>query len=120
MGNDGGSIPKRRELVKEAARNPTSAEQKETQQEQQHWLWTTDPITNEALQEPVVSDCNGRLYKKESVLKVLTADESLNLSNGCAQSRISPWVPDPRPLTSCRADMHFLVLPSKKLLMASA
>lgn len=78
MGNDGGSIPKRRELVKEAARNPTAAEQKETQQEQQHWLWTTDPITNEPLEEPVVSDCNGRLYKKESILKVLTGDESIN------------------------------------------
>jgi hypothetical protein len=78
MGNDGGSIPKRRELVKEAARNPTAAEQKETQQEQQHWLWTTDPITNEPLEEPIVSDCNGRLYKKESVLKVLTGDESIN------------------------------------------
>lgn len=78
MGNDGGSIPKRRELVKEAARNPTAAEQKETQKEQQHWLWTNDPITNEALEEPVVSDCNGRLYKKESVLKVLTGDESIN------------------------------------------
>jgi hypothetical protein len=78
MGNDGGSIPKRRELVKEAARNPTAAEQRETQQERQHWLWTTDPVTNEALDEPVVSDCNGRLYKKESVLKLLTGDESIN------------------------------------------
>jgi hypothetical protein len=78
MGNDGGSIPTRRELVKEAARNKTSAELKETQAEQQEYYWTTDPITNEPLESPIVSDSNGRLYKKESVLKLLTADESIN------------------------------------------
>ncbi|KAK3049986.1 hypothetical protein LTS18_012650, partial [Coniosporium uncinatum] len=39
MGNDGGSIPTRRELVKEAARNPTTAELKETRREQQEYLW---------------------------------------------------------------------------------
>jgi hypothetical protein len=78
MGNDGGSIPKRRELVKEAARNKTTTEMKESQAEQQEYYWTTDPITNEPLEAPIVSDCNGRLYKKESVLKVLTGDESIN------------------------------------------
>lgn len=78
MGNDGGSIPTRRELVKEAARNKTTTELKETQAEQQEYYWTTDPITNEPLETPIVSDSNGRLYKKESVLKLLTADESIN------------------------------------------
>ena len=78
MGNDGGSIPTRRELVKEAARNKTTTELKETQAEQQEYFWTTDPITNEPLEPPIVADCNGKLYKKESVLKLLTADESIN------------------------------------------
>jgi hypothetical protein len=79
MGNDGGSIPTRRELVKEAARNKTTSQLKETQAEQQEYYWTTDPITNEPLEPPIVSDSNGRLYKKESVLKLLTVDESINV-----------------------------------------
>src|ERR1700754_4175837 len=78
MGNDGGSIPTRRELVKEAARNKTTTELKESQAEQQEHYWTTDPITNEPLEPPIVSDSNGRLYNKESVLKLLTGDESIN------------------------------------------
>lgn len=71
MGNDGGSIPKRRELVKEAARNPTASELKETQQEQQEYYWTTDPISREPLAQPIVSDCNGRLYNKSTILEYL-------------------------------------------------
>jgi hypothetical protein len=71
MGNDGGSIPKRRELVKEAAKNPTSAQLKETLQEQQAYLWTTDPLTNTPLRAPIVSDCNGVLYNKASILEFL-------------------------------------------------
>lgn len=78
MGNDGGSIPTRRELVKEAARIKTTTELKESQAEQQEYHWTTDPISNELLEPPIVSDCNGKLYKKESVLKLLTGDESIN------------------------------------------
>lgn len=78
MGNDGGSIPTRRELVKEAARDKNTTQLKETQAEQQEFYWTTDPITNEPLEEPIVSDGNGRLYKKESVLKLLTGDESIS------------------------------------------
>jgi len=77
MGNDGGSIPKRRELVKEAALAKTTTQVKETQAEQQEYFWTTDPITNEPLEPPIVSDSNGKLYRKESVLKLLTGDESI-------------------------------------------
>ncbi|CAI4213390.1 unnamed protein product [Parascedosporium putredinis] len=47
MGNDGGSIPTRRELVKNAARNPTLD------------------------LETAVSDWRGRLYNYESILKAL-------------------------------------------------
>ncbi|KAF2761249.1 DUF602-domain-containing protein [Pseudovirgaria hyperparasitica] len=75
MGNDGGSIPTRRELVKEAARNPTTAQLKETRQEKQEFLWTTDPISNRPLEVPVVSDCAGRLYNKETILEYLLPSE---------------------------------------------
>lgn len=71
MGNDGGSIPKRRELVKEAARNPSAAEIKESRQEQQQYHWTTDPISQKPLVQPIVSDCNGRLYNKDTILEFL-------------------------------------------------
>lgn len=71
MGNDGGSIPTRRELVKEAARNPTTTELKATQTESQAYHWTHDPLTRQALSTPIVSDSNGRLYNKDSILEFL-------------------------------------------------
>lgn len=71
MGNDGGSIPTRRELVKEAAKNPSASEMKESQHEQQEYYWTTDPISQQPLALPVVSDCYGRLYNKETILEFL-------------------------------------------------
>lgn len=78
MGNDGGSIPKRRELVQEAAKTKTTTQVKETQAEQQEFFWTTDCLTNEPLEPPIVSDSNGRLYRKESVLKLLTGDSTID------------------------------------------
>jgi hypothetical protein len=77
MGNDGGSIPKRRELVKEAARNPTASEQKESQQEKEEFYWTTDPITNTPLGKIIVSDCNGKLYNKESIINFLLSSDDV-------------------------------------------
>ena len=71
MGNDGGSIPTRRELVKEAARTPTASQIKECRAEQQHHHWTTDPITQQPLASPIVSDYTGALYNKESILEHL-------------------------------------------------
>ncbi|KAM0719434.1 hypothetical protein Q7P37_005339 [Cladosporium fusiforme] len=71
MGNDGGSIPTRRELVKEAARNPTIAELKESQNEQQEYQWSTDPISRQPLAQPVVSDSSGKLYNKDTILEYL-------------------------------------------------
>ena len=71
MGNDGGSIPKRRELVKEAARDPTASEIKEARQEQQEYHWTIDPISQEPLAIPIVADCNGQLYNKATILEFL-------------------------------------------------
>jgi hypothetical protein len=71
MGNDGGSIPTRRELVKEAARNPSAAQVKESQHEQQEYQWTTDPISRQSLVQPVVSDSSGKLYNKATILEYL-------------------------------------------------
>jgi hypothetical protein len=72
MGNDGGSIPTRRELVKSAARAPTVSELKATALESLGHAWAHDPLTSEGLDmENVVSDWRGRLYNYESILKGL-------------------------------------------------
>ncbi|KAL2172739.1 hypothetical protein VTG60DRAFT_4185 [Thermothelomyces hinnuleus] len=72
MGNDGGSIPTRRELVKSAARTPTVSELKATALENLSHAWAHDPLTSEPLDmENVVSDWRGRLYNYESILKGL-------------------------------------------------
>lgn len=75
MGNDGGSIPTRRELVKEAARNPSATEIKESQHSQQEYYWSTDPLSRKPLSHPIVSDCNGKLYNKDAVLEYLLPGE---------------------------------------------
>lgn len=75
MGNDGGSIPKRRELVKEAAKAPTTAQIKEIRAESQEHAWNHCPLTSKPLAAPVVSDCLGTLYNKDSILEYLLADE---------------------------------------------
>ncbi|KAK7747260.1 Replication termination factor 2 [Cytospora paraplurivora] len=82
MGNDGGSIPKRRELVKEAARSKTISELKATALESLSHSWTRDPLSSEPIDmENVVSDWRGRLYNYESVLKGLVpGDEEAELN----------------------------------------
>ena len=78
MGNDGGSIPTRRELVKSAARNPNTTELKATQHEAQTHAWTQCPLSNRPLVEPIVSDCAGTLYNKDAILEhLLPQDESI-------------------------------------------
>lgn len=79
MGNDGGSIPKRRELVKEAARLPSASERKATVLESQSHAWTTCPLSSEPLDPcsaststTIVSDSRGRLYSYEAILQCLT------------------------------------------------
>lgn len=71
MGNDGGSIPTRRELVKNAARTPNNSELKATQQEAQTHHWTYCPLSNRPLIAPIVSDCAGTLYNKDAILEQL-------------------------------------------------
>jgi hypothetical protein len=75
MGNDGGSIPKRRELVKEAAKALTVAQIKEVRNEQQEHAWSHDPLTRKPLSRPVVSDSAGILYNKDSVIEYLLKED---------------------------------------------
>lgn len=80
MGNDGGSIPTRRELVKEAARNRTTTELKETQKEHLAHRWSSCPLSHTPLRRPVVSDCAGLLYNKDAVLQYLLPAEASALN----------------------------------------
>ena len=74
MGNDGGSIPTRRELVKEGAKDLSTTQVKEIQTEQQEHYWTTCALSHESLSEPVVSDALGTLYNKAAVLDHLLTE----------------------------------------------
>jgi hypothetical protein len=75
MGNDGGSIPKRRELVKEAAKALTTTQAKEQLTEQQEYHWSTCPLSRKPLATPVVSDAAGTLYNKDSVIEFLLKED---------------------------------------------
>ncbi|KAM5439240.1 Replication termination factor 2 [Microsporum ferrugineum] len=77
MGNDGGSIPTRRELVKEAARNPNTTQLKETLREHLEHFWTTCPLSHKQLLSPVVSDGVGNLYNKDAVLQYLLPGDDI-------------------------------------------
>ena len=69
------SIPKRRELVKEAAQKPTSSQLKETQQEHQEYHWKTCSLSHRPLKPPIVSDSSGKLYNKDAILEFLLPAE---------------------------------------------
>ena len=72
MGNDGGSIPKRHELVKNAARNPTVSELKATILESQGHAWSHCALSGAPFDtDNVVSDWRGRLYNYEALLRGL-------------------------------------------------
>ncbi|KAK3991573.1 replication termination factor 2 [Cladorrhinum sp. PSN332] len=91
MGNDGGSIPKRRELVKSAARTPTVSELKATALESLSHAWSSDPLSSDPLDmENVVSDWRGRLYNYESILKGLVPGEN----NGDSDDATPPALVD--------------------------
>lgn len=77
MGNDGGSIPKRRELVKNAARAPTVSELKATLLESLGHAWEHCSLNGAHLDlGSVVSDWRGKLYNYESILNgLMPSDE---------------------------------------------
>jgi hypothetical protein len=66
MGCDGGSIPKRQELVKEKQK-----QQQPDKQIQRITQWTRCTLSKTELREPVVADRLGKLYNRESVLEYL-------------------------------------------------
>ncbi|KAF5376941.1 hypothetical protein D9615_007291 [Tricholomella constricta] len=66
MGNDGGSIPDRRDLVK----NKPKAEQADkANQTRARWFFCA--LSKRKLQEPVVSCALGKLYNKDSIIEYL-------------------------------------------------
>ena len=71
MGNDGGSIPTRRELVKSSAAALSTTQVKEIQTEQQEHYWSTCALSHQRLSLPIVSDALGTLYNKDAVLDYL-------------------------------------------------
>ena len=71
MGNDGGSIPTRRELVKSSAAALSTTQVKEIQTEQQEHYWSTCALSHQPLCLPVVSDALGTLYNKDAVIDYL-------------------------------------------------
>jgi hypothetical protein len=76
MGNDGGSIPKRRELVKGAARAPTVSELKATALESLQHAWSHCALSGAPLDmDAAVSDASGRLYNYEAILQSLVPSE---------------------------------------------
>ncbi|CAK7224909.1 Replication termination factor 2 [Sporothrix bragantina] len=78
MGNDGGSIPTRRELVKNAARPKTVSELKATAQEAQAHAWKYDPINGEDIDlSDLVSDWRGRIYNYETILNHLMDEKEM-------------------------------------------
>ena len=71
MGNDGGSIPTRRELVKSSAAALSTTQVKEIQTEQQEHYWSTCALSYQRLRLPVVSDALGTLYNKDALINHL-------------------------------------------------
>ncbi|TFK38798.1 Rtf2 RING-finger-domain-containing protein [Crucibulum laeve] len=66
MGNDGGSIPDRRDLV----RNKPKAEQADkANQTRARWFFCA--LSKRKLQEPIVSCALGKLYNKDSIIEFL-------------------------------------------------
>lgn len=79
MGNDGGSIPTRRELVKSAAKNPTISDLKEKQKEHLAHRWSQCPLSHKALVKPIVADYSGDLYNKDAIIQYLLPDDVSSL-----------------------------------------
>lgn len=90
MGNDGGSIPTRRELVKDAAKEPSTTQIKETQNEKLEYYWSHCALSQKLLSPPIVSDSTGNLYNKDAVLeKLLDASKGSQDENVAGNDRTS-------------------------------
>lgn len=74
--------------MKEAAKDPSTTQAKETQNEQQEYRWSNCALSNQPLRSPVVSDWAGNLYNKDAVLESLIANSSNDAKDGKADARI--------------------------------
>ncbi|KAJ2688086.1 Replication termination factor 2 [Coemansia spiralis] len=79
MGNDGGSIPRRNELVQEKKRA-----EKVDRHSQLEAMSTLCTLSNEPLREPIVGDGLGRLYNREAVLVHLLGKGAAGAGDGAA------------------------------------
>jgi len=79
MGGDGGSIPGRKDLVREPRRAQISEKELEL-----YMKWRMCQLTQNPLKPPIVADQRGRLYSKEAVIEAI-----LDKTNGekCPQIR---------------------------------
>ncbi|KAI4199459.1 MAG: hypothetical protein LQ350_004600 [Teloschistes chrysophthalmus] len=90
MGNDGGSIPTRRELVKEAAKDPSTTQVKETQTEKLQYYWAHCALSQKPLSLPIVSDSTGNLYNKDAILEhLISTNKSGQEDNVASNERTS-------------------------------
>ncbi|WFD23304.1 Replication termination factor 2 [Malassezia equina] len=96
MGNDGGSIARRDDLVRTRAQAPVSQDRDELR----HSVWTLCRVSRHRLQAPVMVDRLGQLYNKEGLIEYLlrrskhTATEAENLA-----ARHIRGLKDVRPVT---------------------
>ncbi|ODQ68273.1 DUF602-domain-containing protein [Nadsonia fulvescens var. elongata DSM 6958] len=79
MGNDGGSIPTRRELVKDSTLGPTTAQIFEKNQMNAEYFWKTCLLSNKKLEEPLVSDYRGNIYNKTAIIEWLLEKKTRGL-----------------------------------------
>lgn len=96
MGNDGGSIARRDDLVRTRAQAPVSQDRDELR----HSVWTLCRVSRHRLQAPVMVDRLGQLYNKEGLIEYLlrrskhTATEAEN-----SAARHIRGLKDVRPVT---------------------
>ncbi|KAL8962739.1 MAG: hypothetical protein Q9193_000898 [Seirophora villosa] len=108
MGNDGGSIPTRRELVKEAAKDPSSTQVKEVQTEKLEHYWSHCALSQKPLSIPIVSDSTGNLYNKDAVLENLlgAAKQSQDGANVAGNDRTAGTIKSLKDVVEVRFDIE--------------
>lgn len=68
--------------MKEAARNPSASQLKESQREQLEHFWSICPLSHKQLLLPIVSDSAGNLYNKDAILHfLLPGDDAEGMSS---------------------------------------
>jgi len=104
MGCDGGTIPKRHELVKTAKRG----EQKDKDMERSA-KWTSCTITQQTLTTPIVLCELGRMYSKESMLEYIldrTISDACSHVSSMKQVKELKLTPNPGYSTTQSAECH--------------